>query len=103
MRRKLVRQSLKFVTILSILVGCAFQSCGVMVQYFKYQTMRMISIRDYPEEEIAAPGVVVCTRFDIDPSIESKIGQLFTGDYFNDKNDSWRIEGLWGKVFGKKK
>lgn len=98
MYHELFLKSYKFLATLSIFVGCAFQSVTVMIEYFTYRTSTIISVQDYPEEHVRAPSVVLCFRFDIDPSVQSKVGQLFSGDYLNDRNDTWKVLSMEGKV-----
>lgn len=89
----------RFSAILFIVGGLVFFSWTVTIDYFEYKTSTTVAIRDYPEHNVVAPSSMFCVRFDIDPSAESKIGRIFAGDYFNDRNDSWRITKLWSDVF----
>lgn len=98
MSRELFFKSSKFLAVLSIFVGCALQTFSVTIVYFKYRTSTAISIQDYPEEHVKAPSFVMCIRFDIDPSVQSVVGQIFSSDYFNDRNDTWKVVNMKGKV-----
>lgn len=92
-RRKLFLKILWLILFLFILTGFTLLSWNVSEEYFLYRTTSVTAIYDYPEGNVLAPAMILCFRFDIDPRIESKIGQLFTGErnFYNDKNDSWKI------------
>lgn len=92
---------LRFLAILAILVGCAFQSWGVTREHFEYRTSSAIAIREDPGEIVKAPAVVLCVRFDKVSLVETRIGRLFSGnhDYLHDRNDTWGLIKLWSQVF----
>lgn len=82
-----------FIFFLAIVGGFTYQSWGVSREYFEYRTTPFVAIQDYPDKELTVPSIVMCMRFDIDPSTESKISKLLTGEknYFNDNDDSWKL------------
>lgn len=88
----------RFLSVLAILAGLMFLSWKVTTEYFQYKTATRISIQDYPDE-VVAPAVVFCVRFDVDPTVEHRVGRFFTDDYFNDGNDTWRILKLWSQIY----
>src|SRR5437016_3982626 len=89
------------ICLLAIVSGFTFVSWGVSREYFEYRTSTHIAIKDYPEDSVKAPGVVVCFRvlFNLLKK-DIKIGELFTGgeDYLNDKMDTWRVRKLWARI-----
>lgn len=89
------------VFILAILSGFTLLSWDVSREYFEYRTATHIAIKDYPEDSVKAPAVVVCFRvlFNLLKK-DIKIGELFTGDedYLNDKMNTWRIRKLWARI-----
>jgi hypothetical protein len=75
------------------MAGLVYTSWGISMEYFEYKTTSFTAIRDYKTDNITAPAIVLCFRFDIKPQKEAKIGQLFNGpmNFFNDNEDSWNV------------
>src|SRR5438874_2066376 len=83
----------KGISLLSILTGFIFQSWEVSREYFGYRTNTLVAIQHYPEV-IKAPAMVFCYLFHTLENVTTKsAADLFTGEenYFNDKNDTWKI------------
>src|SRR2546421_8250931 len=81
-----------------ILSGYTFQSWGVSREYFEYRTTSFVTIQDYTKRDIDAPAIVICfvlarNKF-TELRQEISLGKLFTGNYFNDQNDTWKILNL---------
>lgn len=88
-------------SLLVILTGFTLLSWGVSREYFEYRTATHIAIRDYPEDGIEMPAIVVCFRFRPEfLNIQTRIGEFFRGkeDYFNDRNDTWRVYKVYASI-----
>lgn len=91
--RPLLIRLLWITSIIGILTGFTHLSWGVSREYFEYRTTSHIAIRDYADV-IKAPAIVVCFRYKYtDQGMNMTIGERFSGEanYFNDKNDTWRV------------
>lgn len=95
----MILQLLRCLMIVAIISGFAMLSWEVTIEYFLYKTISVVTITDYPEE-VTAPAVVFCARFNIDPRKEYKIGELFTGekDFLSDRSDSWKASKVWSSI-----
>lgn len=94
---KLTIRITRCLVVIVALTGLSFLSWGVTIEYFMYKTISVVAIREYPEE-VTAPAIALCARVIIDPRKVSKVGQLFTGNFLNDGNGSWRVTALWSDV-----
>src|SRR5436190_147953 len=88
----------RLVLLIFILTGFTILSFGVSKDHFGYRTTPVIAIYDYPEVDVVAPALVICYRFDIDPRKEAKIAQLLNGNYYNDFNNTWEVDGLQARI-----
>lgn len=98
--RKLFLRITWLLLLSSILSGFALLSWNVSKDYFEYRTTWVTSLHDYPEDNVLAPGIVICFGFKFDHRGETKIGELFTGEgnFFNDMNDSWIVKRVEARL-----
>lgn len=96
--RKLLFAIARLVLLIFILTGFTLLCFGVSKDYFEYRTTSVIEIYDYPEDDVVAPAIVICYRFDLDPRKEAKIGQLLSGNHYNDINNTWKVDKLEARI-----
>src|SRR6185503_11680083 len=84
------------ISLLFIFASYIFLSWNVSEEYFLYRTASHIAIKDYPTRNITVPELVVCVILNFTSIVTKlggkRIGELVTGDYFSDQNDTWKIE-----------
>lgn len=88
-------------SLLAILSGFTFLSFGVTTDYFEYRTMSVVAIYHY-SGNVDAPSTVICFRFDIHQHFELTTNELFTGNFFNDMNDTWKVLEIGARIPTKK-